>query len=178
MKSALTHRVSTVLATAVASAALATGAATAAPATLEPAAPTAEPAATSIAGTCNTGSSAPLAALQNGSGGNLAAFAWPLENALTCLTSGSAATPALAPIAGLQPPFQTGSAALDAAESIFITGSSAASTAFTSGSAGANVIGQILCKLEGGTWDTTIPGCTLKGGFEPSALTVDSIPGS
>ncbi|GAB3209006.1 hypothetical protein [Nocardia tengchongensis] len=177
MKSALTHRVSTVLATAVASAALATGAATAAPATLEPAAPTAEPAATSIAGTCNTGSSAPLAALQNGSGGNLAAFLWPLENGLNCLTGGSAA-PIAAPIAVPPPLFQTGSAALDAAESIFMTGSSAASTAFTSGSAGANMLGQFLCKLEGGTWDTTISGCTVKGGFQPSALAVDSIPGS
>ncbi|MGW2662161.1 hypothetical protein ACWCW7_14455 [Nocardia tengchongensis] len=97
MKSTLTHRVSTILATAAASAALATGAATAAPATLEPAAPTAEPAATSIAGTCNTGSSAPLAALQNGSGGNLAAFLWPLQNGLNCLT-GSGGTPVAAPI--------------------------------------------------------------------------------
>ncbi|MFE3028697.1 hypothetical protein [Nocardia tengchongensis] len=115
MKSALVHRVSTILATAAASAALATGAATAAPATLEPAAPTAEP-ATSIAGTCSTGSSAPLAALQNGSGGNLAAFLWPLENGLNCLT-GSSAAPIAAPAdissgSGSTLPTTTGSSSL------------------------------------------------------------------
>ncbi|MFE2957550.1 hypothetical protein [Nocardia tengchongensis] len=116
MKFRLTHRVSTILATTLATAALATGAATAAPATLEPAAPTAEPAATSIAGTCNTGSSAPLAALQNGSGGNLAAFLWPLGNGLNCLT-GSSAAPIAAPAdissgSGSTLPTTTGSSSL------------------------------------------------------------------
>ncbi|MEU1430054.1 hypothetical protein ABZ412_23540 [Nocardia sp. NPDC005746] len=54
MKSALAHRVSTVLATAVASAALATGAATAAPLTLDPVAASTNPAP--IAGGSPTGS--------------------------------------------------------------------------------------------------------------------------
>ncbi|WP_458688107.1 hypothetical protein [Nocardia tengchongensis] len=143
MKSTLTHRVSTVLATAVATAALATGAATAAPATLEPAAPTAEPAATSIAGTCNTGSSAPLAALQNGSGGNLAAFLWPLENGLNCLTGGS-----VAPVAASADPVS-----LDPVVSAVDTTPGVSS--LLTGSAGYLVLEQIMCRTSGGAWDAT-----------------------
>lgn len=114
MKSALTHRVSTILATALATAALATGVATAETVTLDP--------------------------------------------------------------IGLPVPVPTGSAALDTAESVLSTGSGNASTAFTSGSAVANWTGQILCKLEGGTWDPTTPGCKVGGGFHPTARTVDTAP--
>ncbi|MGW4354983.1 hypothetical protein ACWELJ_23155 [Nocardia sp. NPDC004582] len=98
MKSAPTHRLATIVAATLTAAGLASGAAGAAGAdtiTLEPATPTVDTAADAIAGTCDTGSSAPLAALQNGSGGNLAAFLWPLQNGLNCLT-GSGGTPVAA----------------------------------------------------------------------------------
>ncbi|GAB2443564.1 hypothetical protein [Nocardia tengchongensis] len=112
MKSTLTHRVSTILATTLATATLATGTATAAPLTLDP-------------------------------------VATPTDSA---------------PIADLVVPIPTGSAALDLAEAITTAGSSKLMT----GSAVMSGIGQILCKMEGGTWiqGDNYSYCHI-GGFNP-----------
>ncbi|MVU82051.1 hypothetical protein GPX89_33030 [Nocardia sp. ET3-3] len=137
MKHAPAQRLSTLLLTGLAASALATGTASADPPPAQSATPIAA---------CNTGSSAPSSAIQNGLGGNLGAFLWPLENAITCLTSGSSGTTsAAAPVVATDSGSGTGSAG---------TGSSALSSALNTGSH------QVLCATVDPSWANSL-GCGL-----------------